>query len=321
MGETRREFLKKGSLGLAGFFVTQAVKANIANTQKVQATTQAAPVTAEQKTEAEVQSEPQAPVQIQKEPEPIPQKEKGEEEIKETREISLLFSNTTPLEKSKAWEMIEKQIAHYKSEPQYKKRINDTLRFKNIVFESAKNLGFRENSPVPKLLLSLIYVESGGDPDASPSKDKDAAKGLCQIKPSTVLPIARRLRMNPNLFDPWTNITLTLEHFDRLFKLFPDPSLAFWTYHLGEGNMVEAIEEYVVTENGEDRKKVQSTLNFIDDKGERGSASLIRKHNLNFIKLINSKNVVAKLKELNAFGNETNLYVPRVGAATFLLNE
>lgn len=240
------------------------------------------------------------------------------EPIKEAKEISLLFPNTTSFEKSEAVEMIDKQITHYKSEPEYEKRVQNTIRWKNIVFESARNLGFRENSPFPKLLLSLIYVESGGDPNASPSKDEDAAKGLCQIKPSTALSIARRLGMKtpPNLSDPRTNITLSLEYFDRLFRLFPDPSLAFWSYHLGEGNLVKAMKKYLVWEKG----AKQQTIDDLLDNPDYGSSYLVRVYKLNFVNLITSKRVVNELKDIDAFNNDTQFHVPRVGAATSLLN-
>jgi len=277
MGETRREFFKNVLLGIGGVIAGQVIKAN---TQKVQATTQVFPVTSEQKTEVRVQSEPQTPVQIQTEP----ASQKEEEPKKEAKEISLLFPNTTPLEKSTAAEMIDKQIVYYKSQTGYEKRVSDTLFFKNMIAVAEQKLRSDTNPRLSELLLGMIFVESKGDPNAVPPKeklprnvkDKDIPKGLCQIKMSTVEDLGISV-FSSDLFDPEKNISFGLLHLERLFRLFPDPSLAFWAYHLGEGNMVEAIEEYVVREKGANRRVVQLIFNFL---GGGGSASLVKEYNL-----------------------------------------
>lgn len=226
-------------------------------------------------------------------------------------------------------EKVGAQISHYKEvEKDLTGRITRTLKYKDMVMTVAGKLGFKKDSPVPELLLGLIFVESGGNPDAIADKpdrksgekiegkDKNKARGLCQVKPDTAKETARKsgLQINTDsLFDPETSITLALEYLDRLYtKLFPDLGIAFWAYHLGEGNMALAIETHLTEDIKIPKTPVSDVLL---NKETPGTFKLIRDYNITFSKLVNSGKVREKLKAKDAFNDDTEAYVPRIAAA------
>lgn len=228
-----------------------------------------------------------------------------------------------------AQQKIDAQIAHYKRrEKDLAGRINRTLKYRDTVTAIAKKLGFKPDSPVPELLLDLIFVESGGNPEAIAGKpnrkrgekievaDMKRARGLCQVRPDTAKEVAERLSLQTDdnfLFDPETNITLALEYLDHLYsKLFPDLGLAFWAYHLGEGNMTLAIKAYLTEEVKVSKELVDSVLS---NKEKAGTFDLVKNYELTFLKLVNSKKVRERLDREKAFNDDTEFYVPRIGAA------
>lgn len=245
----------------------------------------------------------------------------------------LFFVNTQDKALPDAEQRIGDQVVHYRrKEKDLQGRINRTLRYKDMVMSVARRRGFKQDSPVPELLLGLIFVESGGNPDAIAGKpnrrhgekmeikDIKRARGLCQVRPNTAREVAERLslRISDNsLFDPQTNITLALEYLDHLYnKLFPDLGIAFWAYHLGEGNMTAAIETYLTEELRVPKATVDAVLS---NKERAGTFNLAKDYNLTFLKLINSQKVREKLKTREAFNDDTKFYVPRIGAAMRLL--
>lgn len=330
-GLTRREFLKKATkagLGLAASFIAGGPL-----------------VTGLQKPEEKVKPQifqPPAPPPSPGSPlvSSITQKEtltpvSEKKEVRPTEPISLplkkelFFVNARDKKKiSDALEKIERQIAHYKKEEKDPEgRIERTLKYKDMVMDISRKLGFRKESAVPELLLGLIFVESGGNPNAIAGKpnrksgekteagDAEKAKGLCQIKPDTAKEAAEKLGMHidsNSLFNPEINITLALEHLDHLYSdLFPDLGIAFWAYHLGEGNMAAAIETYLIEE-----LKVPQVLadDVLSNKKITGTLKLVKDYNLTFLELINSEKVRERLRKKKAFNDDTEFYVPRIGA-------
>lgn len=267
----------------------------------------------------------------------MPVSEKAE--VKPTEPIplkkELFFINTLDKEKIRdAREKIDGQVAHYKKEEKdLGGRISKTLKYKEMVMAVSKKLGFKKDSAVPELLLGLIFVESGGNPEAiagNPGRkpgekisdgDAERAKGLCQVKPDTAEEIAERLGIRTgsySLFDPETNITFALEYLDRLYnKLFPDLGAVFWAYHLGEGNMASVIETYLTEELRVPKTTVDAVLS---NKESPGTFKLVKDYNLGFLELINSKKVRERLRREKAFNDDTEFYVPRVGAAMRFLD-
>lgn len=232
-----------------------------------------------------------------------------------------------PLEKS-----IEEQLKYLRKEISYQESAKRVLNWEKLIRETAeylrkiKGTNFISNE-VEELLSPLIYVESRGKEKAR--NNKTNASGLCQILPGvgekivkhTDASLFKRMFINTknfNLFDAETNITLSFLHLSRLSYVFPQINLALWSYHLGEQNLVGAIEVYLVQDFGVSQKEVDRVL---AKKDEPGTRELVKKYSLNFSKIISSENVKNFLIKEDAFNDDTHLYVPRVLAARNLLQE
>lgn len=291
-GLSRRSFLKLGILGGIGVAIGTVIRSGAEAQQ------------AETPTPSPKQAVPKTPNQPQATPLTAPEQKK---EVSPKQE--------TTVESKEAESMTQKQIEYYKTNfPDLPQLIKNTLQWKNTVATASQNLNLGVDSPLSETLLAMIFVESQGNPKA---KSPLGAIGLCQIKLSSAMEVAKNLKppiqlSYDDLFEPNTNILLGLAYLKKQFTSFPETSLAVWAYHLGHGNMVKAIVEYLVSDLGQERSEILSKLN------QEGSESLVGGNNLNFIKLITSKNVVEKLKDGGAFGDNTQFYVPRVGAAASL---
>ncbi|MCL5746861.1 MAG: transglycosylase SLT domain-containing protein [Patescibacteria group bacterium] len=243
----------------------------------------------------------------------------------------LIFPDYTRWQKDEADKMVTKQIEYYQSEPEKDERILRTLSWVKDIHEISDSLGLNRSFP-QKIIDALIYVESGGDPTA----ETDVAEGLCQLSYKAVeslrkLPDAQKYfeeKKTVNLLkDPKENIRLALGYLKRLLDIYPEPSVALWAYHLGDENMNFAIETYCKKDLGMDQEFVDDTLSYFDFKtNQTGTAKLIAMNRnktgrINFINLVRSTHVVDALKARKAFGNKTNLYVPRIAAAHFLMEE
>lgn len=120
-----------------------------------------------------------------------------------------LFSNCNQEEKKIALSLVENQIKHYQkgyeNDPRgLKKRLEDSGGWKQtgMIDEVADVLGFKKDAFARELLPALIFVESEGNPRAGYEKlaqDKDAAVGLCQLKPSTAQELAKKL-VHPTIY-------------------------------------------------------------------------------------------------------------------------
>lgn len=103
-----------------------------------------------------------------------------------------------------------------------------------VVLSSIRSSGM----PV-KLLVSLVHVESGGNPRALSSK---GALGLWQLMPDT----ARRfgLTVTPSIdhrIDPKTSTAAALQYLAELYRRFGDWQLTLAAYNAGEGAVERAI--------------------------------------------------------------------------------
>lgn len=236
-----------------------------------------------------------------------------------------VFARCSGAEVASVQKMIQKELPIFTKDKDANKRV---LGYRTIIAKAAKEQNFKSDSVIPQALLGLIRVESEGKPDvrppqpappAAPIPESEWATGLCQVKPSTAEMFAQKLGMStqPNLFDPKVNIKIALEYLDYLKKKFSDVSLTLWAYHLGEGNMTKAIETYV-TRN----LKISLPQGVkLSTTGPTSTKELVDKYNLNFVKLINSGQVVGRLMQKDAFNDNTHLYVPRIGAALVALSQ
>lgn len=227
----------------------------------------------------------------------VPQGQK--ETIVSVEELSPLFKNCTEEEKEIAGKMVGKQIDHYKGEYGVDSALKRVLEFKSLVSEGAKELGFVDGSVVPPLLLNLMYVETKGDPFAV---SESGAIGLCQLLPEVAAATdtgkAFDIANNPDLLkNPKTNIKCALEYLNELYSYFPDPSLCFWAYHYGMGNLSNAIGIYAREVLGQN---VNPTIS--DSKENKNSTHYLVKNILkdagkgegllNFVKLATSDKVL-----------------------------
>lgn len=184
-----------------------------------------------------------------------------------------------------------------------------------------------------KLLPGLIFAESQGDPKRISSS---GAIGLCQLMPKTIREYAALLKITASskeedfkkrFSEETMNIYLGLIHLARMLALFPDPGIALWAYHLGEGEMGEKVVELyirsVIQKTVKDEKTQKEKIERIDkvlrDKNEIGTAMLVSEYGINFIRVVNAEFITAQFQGKEH--DSTLAYVKNVGAGLFFLNE
>lgn len=269
----------------------------------------------------------------------VPEKNHKEDLVSSIVNESSLFRSFTVEDKKVAVLKVREQIDHYTGFPmslRVEDRIKNTVQWSSVVdrcfnetVKDIEDLGYMPDPVIKEFLLPLIFVESGGDKDAvSNEKSRDEeikARGLCQILPKTGRAIAKSLGIPftlSKLMDPETNIKFAMVYLSKLLHDFVDPSIAFWTYHLGEQNMPVAIGHHIQSTPGispADHKETDNKLNQISKPP--GSAFLVKKYGLNFANLVTSSAFVGKLKERGAYGDDTQYYFPRIAAANILLGK
>lgn len=230
--------------------------------------------------------------------------------------LDLLFTRCNEDEKVFAKEMVRGQMRYYEeTNPLLGRRVEEVRRWMPLVAEVAETL-HRGNSEAARLLPALIFVESRGDSSALNRSTR--ASGLCQLLPRTAGEVGAKLGLATpiDLFNPKTNITIAMGYLDRLLRLFPDLGLAFWAYHLGEGSMTVAIREYVRMVLNVSQEKVDRIL---QDATRPGTSRLVEEYNLNFVKLVSNERVRRRLEQEGRFRDSTDLYVPRIAAASALI--
>lgn len=115
---------------------------------------------------------------------------------------------------------------------------DEVVKLAAIILRQSKLYGFD-----PLLIVSIIQVESQFHPSANGryrSGRLSGAKGLMQIKPSTVESVAKRLGMefNPqNLLDEEANVFWGAAYLTRLLLHFGDIRTAIIAYNVGIGNV------------------------------------------------------------------------------------
>ncbi len=98
----------------------------------------------------------------------------------------------------------------------------------------------------PILVLSLIKVESGFDRLAV---SHQGAMGLMQIKPSTAMEVASRIRVpleaDHELYQPAVNMVLSLHYLKELREQFREPHLYLAAYNVGPG----AVQKFIKSDS------------------------------------------------------------------------
>ncbi|MDP3726863.1 MAG: lytic transglycosylase domain-containing protein [bacterium] len=191
---------------------------------------------------------------------------------------------------------------------------------------------FQEALPLAaKLLPGLIFAESQGDPQ---SVSKSGAIGLCQLMPKTIREYAILLNISfsekdfqKKFSEEKMNIYLGLIHLARMLTLFPDPGIALWAYHLGEGEMRKRIVELyslsVIQKTVKDEKAQKEKIEGIDkvlrDKNKIGTAVLMNEYGINFIRVMDTEFITAQFQGKEH--DSTLAYVKNVGAGLSFLQE
>lgn len=96
----------------------------------------------------------------------------------------------------------------------------------------------------PLLLLAIIEVESGWDPDAVSNRD---ARGLMQLRGPALEDEAASGRLaSADAHDPLVNVRAGIRYFSRLVRRFQDPELALVAYNAGPNRLAA----YLLAEAG-----------------------------------------------------------------------
>ena len=245
------------------------------------------------------------------------------------------FGTTSPFfgqddsgEKQTAETGVAKQRQRYETEPGIQQRIKNTIRWEKLVGECVGDLkgrGLALEPVVEKIILPLIFVESGGDPQA----DSGVAFGLCQLRNEAALDAAKTLgvkfaleELPQKLKDPRMNITYGLIHLNNLYWSYPEPGLAIWAYHLGAGNMINALRTYLVSTAGIPEAEVWQTLGKRPtlENPALGTNTLVQENKINAIALLTSPPVKRELQKRKALNDDTEYYLYRVAAAAEVLS-
>ncbi len=285
-------------------------------------------------------SKKQDPKSKQPQKQAIPTPQSQDFTQKEQSGFEILISSQPSSLRKEFQEQINTQIKFYRDKDP--KLVQNIERVRKIVDSemiqtASRELGIPVDSSLLAIFPGLIFVESkgnpyarAGEPDANgseqlPYADK-RARGLCQLLPATALEEAQKLntlgftiKLPPDLYDAKTNILLGLSHLSRLYKLFPEPALAVWAYHFGQGNLIRAIDMYL-DHTFPDKKQ---ELEIAWKASPTPTPSLInnKEYDINFMNVVMCPPVQKyfefdreNLSERKRFLDESEKYAFRVGA-------
>lgn len=185
------------------------------------------------------------------------------------------------------------------------------------------NFGLSVDNEWRQILAGLILVESSGNPQAI-SKDEKGnpiAYGLCQLKMKVAAEAARELKIpwNPDkLLDKDTNLQLGCYYLMKMIRLYPDCSLAIWSYHLGSGNMDAAIRQFVY-DRAKDKTELDQAQAIFGTPFPPGTSIFTKKYQLTAAKLQNDQTVKQELTSRGATQDDTFNYLYKVVGATLAL--
>jgi soluble lytic murein transglycosylase-like protein len=92
----------------------------------------------------------------------------------------------------------------------------------------------------PLFVLALIAVESGFDHGAESVR---GARGLMQLRRSTLESEAERSRLEGDLEDPVVNVRAGIRYYARLLRAFGDHDLALMAYNAGPNRILKYLRE------------------------------------------------------------------------------
>lgn len=142
-----------------------------------------------------------------------------------------------------------------------------TFIFKSKYFDIVLKEASKNNID-PYLIMAIIKVESGFDPNAISAKE---AKGLMQIKESTAIDINEKYELIENfnvkedIFDEENNIIIGCKYFDSLLRKYNgNIYLSICAYNAGMGNVDKWLESDILTKDFSNYK--QNDIPFFETK-------------------------------------------------------
>ncbi len=216
---------------------------------------------------------------------------------------------------------IKEEMKRFLKEKDFASRKRQTEKLHDKIYKTFDYLKGKDpsiNTYIKDFFPALIFLESGGNSRAQ--HKGSGAKGLSQLTAGAMKDMVGKARslgitVAGDPFHEDTNITLGMLYLDYLIKNYHDPVIATWAYHLGIGNMNEAVKTHLMADLKSSETEIMSAMEDIN----KGPGYLIKHYDIDFADLVTSKNVLKRLKELNAANDETDKYVPRLFALdTFL---
>ena len=198
-------------------------------------------------------------------------------------------------------------------------RARNSASYQMLIDEKANLLGFKPDSFVRKVAPAVIFVESEGEEGSN----------LFQLEPVIAQAIANELGIDlgkdrKHLLNPHVNTMIALEYMSRLYKLFPDPTLAIWAFNLGETIMANAIYAYVMS-TAKSEAQEEFIKNKFKSKSEAATTYYVGFLKINFVDLSQSQAAVDSIRaDLANLGEPFEYhqnYVPKVLAGDFLIQQ
>jgi soluble lytic murein transglycosylase-like protein len=132
--------------------------------------------------------------------------------------------------KSAGVEKVEKLLARKMPDVNPSER----LRLARAILEEARFAAID-----PLFVVALIAVESGFDHGAESVR---GARGLMQLRASTLESEAERSKVDGDLDDPVTNVRVGVRYYRRLLRAFGDHELALMAYNAGPNRILKYLE-------------------------------------------------------------------------------
>jgi hypothetical protein len=111
----------------------------------------------------------------------------------------------------------------------------DQARLAGVIYEEAKKASLD-----PLFVLALIAVESGFNHVA---ESEAGARGLMQLRPSTLRREAARSKLEGDPDDPALNVRAGIRYFGRLLQAFGSVDLALMAYNAGPNRILRYLHE------------------------------------------------------------------------------
>ncbi len=112
---------------------------------------------------------------------------------------------------------------------------SDRTRLADVIYEESKAASLD-----PAFILAVIAVESGFDHVAESER---GARGLMQLRPSTLRREAQRSRLQGDPEDPVLNVQAGVRYYRRLLRAFGSPDLALMAYNAGPNRILRYLDE------------------------------------------------------------------------------